>query len=103
MTEEEIEEETGVAVKYPLDQKGAEILLITPSADFFAEPHIEGLIGYGKVFHQDGVSWNMSSYASEGYAIVKHVYHENLHRRQVLIKYSKICMPHAKHDHTLPP
>ena len=64
--EEEIEEETGVAVKYPLDQKGAEILLITPSADFFAEPHIDGLIGYGKVFHQDGVSWTMSSYASEG-------------------------------------
>lgn len=64
--EEEIEEETGVAVKYPLDQKGSEILLITPSADFFAEPHIDGLIGYGKVFHQDGVSWTMSSYASEG-------------------------------------
>lgn len=64
--EEEIEEETGVAVKYPLDKKGSEILLITPSADFFAEPHIDGLIGYGKVFHQDGVSWTMSSYASEG-------------------------------------
>ncbi len=65
--EEEIEEETGgIAVKYPLDQKGAEILLITPSADFFAEPHIDGLIGYGKVFHQDGVSWTLSSYASEG-------------------------------------
>jgi Fe-S oxidoreductase len=64
--EEEIEDETGIAVKYPLDQKGSEILLITPSADFFAEPHIDGLIGYGKVFHQDGVSWTMSSYASEG-------------------------------------
>ena len=64
--EEEIEEETGIAVKYPLDVKGAEILLITPSADFFAEPHIDGLIGYGKVFHEDGVSWTMSSYASEG-------------------------------------
>jgi len=64
--EEEIEEETGVAVKYPLDVKGSEILLITPSADFFAEPHIDGLIGYGKVFHQDGVSWTLSSYASEG-------------------------------------
>jgi hypothetical protein len=49
-----------------LDVKGAEILFITPSADFFAEPHIDGLIGYGKVFHQDGVSWTMSSYASEG-------------------------------------
>ena len=63
--EEEVEEATGVAVKYPLDVKGADVLLITPSADFFAEPHIDGLIGYGKVFHQAGVSWTMSSYASE--------------------------------------
>ena len=41
------------------------ILLITPSADFFAEPHIDGLIGYAKVFHEAGVSWTVSSYASE--------------------------------------
>jgi len=45
--------------------KGADVLLITPSADFFAEPHIDGLIGYGKVFHQAGISWTLSSYASE--------------------------------------
>jgi Fe-S oxidoreductase len=64
--EEEIEEDTGVAVKLPLDREGAEILLITPSADFFAEPHIDGLIGYAKVFHQSGASWTLSSYASEG-------------------------------------
>lgn len=63
---EEVEEETGLAIKYPLDVKGAEVLLITPSADFFAEPHIDGLIGYGKVFYADDVSWTLSSYASEG-------------------------------------
>lgn len=63
--EEDVEEETGVKVRYPLDQKGAEVLLITPSADFFAEPHVDGLIGYGKVFHQAGISWTLSSYASE--------------------------------------
>ena len=63
--EEDIEEETGVEVKLPLDQKGADILLITPSADFFAEPHVDGLIGYAKVFHQAGVSWTLSSEASE--------------------------------------
>jgi len=63
--EEEVKEDTGVDVKYPVDQKGAEVLLITPSADFFAEPHIDGLIGYGKVFHQAGISWTVSSYASE--------------------------------------
>ncbi|MDP6705740.1 MAG: (Fe-S)-binding protein [Alphaproteobacteria bacterium] len=63
--EEEIEEETGVAVKLPLNQEGAEVLLVTPSADFFAEPHVDSLIGYAKVFHQAGISWTLSSAASE--------------------------------------
>jgi Fe-S oxidoreductase len=63
--EEDIEEETGVVVKLPVNVKGADILLVTPSADFFAEPHVDGLIGYAKVFHQAGVSWTLSSYASE--------------------------------------
>jgi [DsrC]-trisulfide reductase subunit K len=63
--EEDIEDETGVTVRLPLDVKGADILLITPSADFFAEPHVDGLMGYAKVFHEAGVSWTISSAASE--------------------------------------
>ena len=63
--EEEVEEDTGVAVKFPVDQKGADILLVTPSADFFAEPHVDGLIGYAKVLHEAGLSWTLSSHASE--------------------------------------
>ncbi len=63
--EEDIEADTGVAVKMPLNVKGAEVLLITPSADFFSEPHVESLIGYAKVFHAAGTSWTLSSYASE--------------------------------------
>jgi [DsrC]-trisulfide reductase subunit K len=63
--EEEVKADTGLDIRYPVDEKGAEVLLITPSADFFAEPHVDGLIGYGKVFHQAGISWTLSSYASE--------------------------------------
>ena len=63
--EDDIEEETGVRVELPLDQAGADILLVTPSADFFASPHMEGLIGYAKVLHEAGVKWTFSSYASE--------------------------------------
>jgi Fe-S oxidoreductase len=63
--EEDVEDETGVKVRYPLDVKGADVLLVTPSADFFAEPHVDGLIGYGKVFHQAGINWTISSHASE--------------------------------------
>ncbi len=63
--EEEIKEETDVDVRLPLDIKGSDVLLVTPSADFFAEPHVDGLIGYAKVFHQAGISWTLSSHASE--------------------------------------
>ncbi len=63
--EEDVKQDTGADVRFPLDVAGAEVLLVPPSADFFAEPHIDGLIGYAKVFHQAGISWTMSSYASE--------------------------------------
>jgi Fe-S oxidoreductase len=70
--EEEIEEKledvgiTDVGVKLPVDVEGADVLLVTPSADFFAEPHIYSLEGYAKVFHQAGISWTLSTHASEG-------------------------------------
>jgi len=63
--EEDVKDETGADVKFPIDVKGAEVLLITPSADFFSEPHVESLIGYAKVFHAAGISWTLSSHASE--------------------------------------
>lgn len=63
--EEDVKDDTGIDVRFPLDVKGAEVLLVTPSADFFAEPHIDSLIGYAKVFHAAGVSWTLSSKASE--------------------------------------
>ena len=64
--EEDIFDETGVEVLLPLDKKGADILLVTPSADFFAEPHVDGLMGYAKVLHELDLDWTLSSYASEG-------------------------------------
>lgn len=63
--EEDVKEDTGADVRFPLDEQGAEVLLVTPSADFFAEPHVESLIGYAKVFHAAGIRWTLSSKASE--------------------------------------
>ncbi|MCL4802340.1 MAG: (Fe-S)-binding protein, partial [Burkholderiales bacterium] len=63
--EEEIKEDTGLDVRLPVDEAGAEVLVITPSADFFAEPHVFSLIGYAKVFHAAGIRWTLSSHASE--------------------------------------
>ncbi|MGE5096093.1 MAG: (Fe-S)-binding protein, partial [Betaproteobacteria bacterium] len=60
--EEDVKEDTGADVRFPLDEKGAEVLLVTPSADFFDEPHVDSLIGYAKVFHQAGIRWTLSSH-----------------------------------------
>jgi len=62
---EDTKDDTGVDVRFPLDAAGAQVLLVTPSADFFSEPHVESLIGYAKVFHAAGVSWTLSTKASE--------------------------------------
>jgi Fe-S oxidoreductase len=89
--EEDVKDETGVDVKFPLDVKGADILLITPSADFFAEPHIDGLIGYAKVFHAAGASWTMSSYASEAANFSMFIgSHDNL--RKVALRIRKAAL-----------
>ncbi|CAA7620849.1 sulfate reduction electron transfer complex DsrMKJOP subunit DsrK [Magnetospirillum sp. UT-4] len=63
--EEDMKDETGQDVRFPIDEEGAEVLLVTPSADFFAEPHVLGLIGYAKVFHGAGISWTLSTKATE--------------------------------------
>jgi Fe-S oxidoreductase len=63
--EEEVKEDTGLDVRFPLDEKGAEVLVVVPSADFFAEPHVFSLVGYAKVFHAAGIRWTLSTHASE--------------------------------------
>jgi len=89
--EEDVKDDTGVDVKFPLDVKGAEVLLITPSADFFAEPHIDGLIGYAKVFHASGTSWTLSSHASEAANFSMFIGSpENLHKQAKRIREAAI-------------
>jgi len=61
--EEDVEEEEGLAIRFPVDEKGAEILLVPPSADNFA--NVDTMIGYGKLFHLLGISWTTSTYCNE--------------------------------------
>jgi Fe-S oxidoreductase len=61
--EEEMKEETGADIRIPVNQEGAEVLLVPPSADLFA--NTDTMIGYAKLFHAAGVSWTTSTYASE--------------------------------------
>jgi Fe-S oxidoreductase len=63
---DELEELTGVKVDAPIGKKGAEILFVTPSADYFASPHYYTLLGYLALFHEIGLDYTWSAYASEG-------------------------------------
>ncbi|HID74839.1 MAG TPA: (Fe-S)-binding protein [Planctomycetaceae bacterium] len=63
---DDIEEATGIRVDIPMNKKGAEILFVTPSGDFVADPGIFTCMGYMLLFHELGLDYTWSSYASEG-------------------------------------
>ena len=63
---DEIKEVTGIQVEVPINRKGAEILFISPSADYFASPHWYTFLGYLLLFHEIGLDYTWSTYASEG-------------------------------------
>jgi Fe-S oxidoreductase len=63
---DEVEEITGIRVNAPINEKGHEILFVTPSADYFASPHYFTLLGYLMLFHELGLDYTWSSFASEG-------------------------------------
>jgi len=63
---DDLESITGVRVDAPINKKGAEILFVTPSADYFGSPHYFTLLGYLALFHEIGLDYTWSTYASEG-------------------------------------
>ena len=63
---DEIKEITGVQVEVPINRKGAQILFVAPSADYFGSPHWYTFLGYLILFHEIGLDYTWSTYASEG-------------------------------------
>jgi len=63
---DDIEDITGVRVNPPLNEKGHEIIFITPSGDVFADPGTYTFMGYLILFHYLGLDYTLSTYASEG-------------------------------------
>ncbi len=62
----EAAEITGLDIRVPINRKGAEVLFVMPSADYFASPHYYTLLGYLMLFHEIGLDYTVSAYASEG-------------------------------------
>jgi len=63
---DEIEELNGIRIEPTFNRKGAEVLFITPSGDVFADPGTYTLMGYLMLFHEIGLDYTWSTYASEG-------------------------------------
>ncbi len=63
---DELEEMTGTRIDAPINRKGAEILFVVPSADYFGTPHYYTLLGYLLLFHEIGLDYTLSAFASDG-------------------------------------
>jgi Fe-S oxidoreductase len=63
---DEIEGITGIRPEPTFNRKGAEILFVTPSGDVFADPGTFTAMGYLMLFHEIGLDYTWSTYASEG-------------------------------------
>lgn len=64
--QDDIETMTGIRVEPTFNRKGAEILFVAPSGDLFGDPGIYNAMGYLMLFHELGLDYTWSTYASEG-------------------------------------
>ncbi|HEX2988073.1 MAG TPA: (Fe-S)-binding protein [Chloroflexota bacterium] len=63
---DDLKDITGVKAETPINKKGAEVLLIVPSADYFGNPHYYTFLGYLAILHEAGLDYTFSAFASEG-------------------------------------
>ena len=63
---DDIEENTGVKIEPPINRKGAEILFVTSSGDFYAEPGIFTCMGYLMLFSSAGAGLHLVHLCGRG-------------------------------------
>ncbi len=63
---EDLEDITGKHIEPSFNRKGAEILFVVPSGDYYADPGIYTFMGYLLLFDHLGLDYTLSTYASEG-------------------------------------
>jgi Fe-S oxidoreductase len=63
---DECEDLTGIRPNPSFNRKGAEILFVAPSGDYFADPGTYTFMGYLLLFDYLGLDYTLSGYAAEG-------------------------------------
>ncbi len=84
---EDLEDITGVHVDVPIDKKGAEVLVVVPSADYFANPHYFTFLGYLALFNEIGLDYTFSPFATEGGNFGLFLSHDMMKRLNAKIYY----------------
>jgi Fe-S oxidoreductase len=77
---DELADATGIRITPPINRKGAEVLFVIPSADYFADPGIYTFMGYLLLFEHIGLDYTLSAYASEGGNFGLFTSHETIKR-----------------------
>jgi Fe-S oxidoreductase len=63
---DECEEVAGIRPNPTYNRKGAELLFVAPSGDYFADPGTYTFMGYLLLFEYLGIDYTLSGYAAEG-------------------------------------
>ncbi len=77
---DDLSEIVGFTIEAPINVKGAEVLVIVPSADYFGDPHYFTFLGYMAIFHEIGLDYTFSAFAGEGGNFGLFVSHEMIKR-----------------------
>lgn len=87
--EEEIREKAGINLKIPVDEKGADILLIHNAGEYIS--WLENPEAYAIIFEKAGISWTLSS-EPVGYDAVNYgVWYDDVQLARIALKHVEIA------------
>ncbi|WP_202318565.1 (Fe-S)-binding protein [Archaeoglobus neptunius] len=87
--EEDIEERTGKKIKIPVDEKGADILLIHNAGEYLSWP--ENVAAFAIIFEEAGLDWTLSS-DMVGYDAVNYgVWYDDVQLSRIALKHAEIA------------
>lgn len=87
--EDDIKDKTGKEIRIPMDQTGADVLLIHNAGEYISWP--ENIAAFAILFEQAGLKWTLSSELG-GYDAVNYgVWYDDIQMAQLAIKQAKVA------------
>ncbi len=87
--EDDIEEKLGKRIKIPVDEKGAEILLIHNAGEYLSWP--ENPAAFAIIFEEAGISWTLSSELVAYDAVNYGVWYDDVQLARIAMKHAEVA------------